>query len=98
MDECPKCHSWTISYDFQWERKKCYSIICNYSEWYCPHKWLIENDCLDTLLGKPHIIEGKCRDYSEYMKPGFNLACLDCICLPEDKRVEFRIKIVSEVL
>jgi hypothetical protein len=101
MHECSKCHQWTMSYDFQGECKKCYRIECNYSEWYCPEKWLIETDCLDSLLGKPHIINEKCRKHkdcdSNYKQEFYN-ECLDCICLPKEINDKLRNKIIVEIL
>jgi len=103
MDQCPRCGKWLVEYDFQWSRKKCYSNDCDYREWYCPEKWLLEHDYLPRLLGKKNDIKGKCREWNypkfpNYMQGSPIARCLDCECMPKDQKTKIIKAIVAEEL
>ena len=99
MDKCPKCGKWLVEYDFQSNKKHCYSNGCDYKEYYCPEKWLLEHDCLhdclSSLLSKKNDIKGRCRDY---WNAHLIEECLSCECMPE-KSKELLIKhmVISEL-
>lgn len=109
MDKCPECNNYTLEYDFKYQRKKCYSNDCDYYEWYCPEKWLLEHNDLPLLLGEKRVIEGQCRRYDTrtYTKITrldrvidglFISKCLDCECMPKDQKSKIIKAIVADGL